>query len=551
MLCAPLTNQGKLSGIIYLENNLATGAFTADRLEVLQLLSGQAAIALENALLHQQQEEYARTLEQRVKERTAQLQREVVERQKAEEAAQAANRAKSAFLANMSHELRTPLNAILGFSQLMQNDRNLTPDQSENLGIVRRSGKHLLTLINQVLDLSKIEAGHMPLLENEFDLNQMLEDIKGMFSLKAREKGLWLHLDLAAEIQQFIKTDEVKLRQVLINLTGNALKFTKQGGIKIQVRQEAVNSEQLQLSFAVIDTGVGIPPEEIDKLFQAFSQTSSGEKSREGTGLGLYISQQFVKLMGGQMQVASQVGTGTTFSFHLPVKLSQQTQNVSQALQVAHLAPGQPTYRILVADDNHDNRQLLVKLLSSKGFVCETASDGQQVLQQCQRQKSDLIFMDLRMPKLDGYATTKAIRKYERANQVEVPTKIILLSASAFQEEEQQRDCGYNDFVTKPFLEEEIWRVLALHLGVEYEYEQQSGLTAINNGGEIADMTVLGSAWLAEFERGVLEGNLESLQRMVKELTFGDLQEQLSILVNQFEFERLVNLIQAAQQKLG
>jgi signal transduction histidine kinase len=211
ILCTALLNQGKLSGILYLENNLTTGAFTSDRLEILNLLSSQAAISIENATLYN-------NLEQKVQERTLELEQEIVERKRAEDAAQAANQAKSTFLANMSHELRSPLNAILGFSQLMIRSRSLSSENQENIGIITRSGEHLLTLINQVLDLSKIEAGRTTLNETNFDLYRLLDDVEDMFHLKADDKRLQLICDRAPDVPRYVRTDEVKLRQVLINL---------------------------------------------------------------------------------------------------------------------------------------------------------------------------------------------------------------------------------------------------------------------------------------------------------------------------------------------
>ncbi|HEY9707164.1 MAG TPA: ATP-binding protein, partial [Oculatellaceae cyanobacterium] len=312
ILCFPLINQGQLVSIIYLENNLTNGAFTSEQIEVLKILSAQAAISIENARLYNDLALANRTLEAKVEERTAEL---AIAKQKAE----VANVAKSAFLANMSHELRTPLNAILGFAQLTTKNPNLSPDTRQNLGIITRSGEHLLTLINQVLDLSKIEAGRITLNEKNFDLYRLLDDLEDMFQLKADDKGLQLICDRTPNVPRYIRTDEVKLRQVLINLLNNALKFTSEGGVAVKVKnqnsifpteaetQTTNNQQQTTITFEVSDTGAGIAPEELDSLFEAFVQTKTGRESQEGTGLGLPISRKFLQLMGGEMAVSSEV----------------------------------------------------------------------------------------------------------------------------------------------------------------------------------------------------------------------------------------------------
>jgi signal transduction histidine kinase len=257
-----------------------------------------------------------------------------LEMQKAKESAEAANLAKSTFLANMSHELRTPLNAILGFSQLMTHASNLTPDQQGNLTIIGRSGEHLLGLINNVLTMSKIEAGRTALQENGFDLHRQLRSLQEMFQMRTDDKGIALLLDIAPDVPRYVYADEGKLRQVLMNLLSNAVKFTQEGSVTLRVgcqRQdaEAVDaaldaSAPITLSIKVEDTGAGVAPEEMDALFDPFVQTASGQKSQEGTGLGLPISQQFVNLMGGELGVSSSVGQGTTFRVQIPVALAAE-----------------------------------------------------------------------------------------------------------------------------------------------------------------------------------------------------------------------------------
>ncbi len=365
ILCVPLINQGKLTSIVYLENNLTTEAFTLERLEVLKVLSSSAAISIENARLYKDLalanrtlDEYNRTLETKVEERTVEL---AIAKEKAE----VASLAKSTFLANMSHELRSPLNAILGFSQLMMRSRNLPSEHVENAGIITRSGEHLLTLINQVLDLSKIEAGRTTLNEKNFDLYRLLDDLEDMFKLKADDKRLQLVCDRAPNVPRYIGTDEVKLRQILINLLNNALKFTQEGGVSVRVglgknltpqppslrgkggpdsplllgegqgEGFSINTPTINLSFEVEDTGAGIAPEELDSLFEAFVQTTTGKQAQEGTGLGLPITRKFVQLMGGDIIVESFVGKGTIFKFDISVGLVDATSIETKQLQGA------------------------------------------------------------------------------------------------------------------------------------------------------------------------------------------------------------------------
>ncbi|MGL6282241.1 MAG: ATP-binding protein, partial [Microcoleaceae cyanobacterium] len=354
-----------------------------------------------NNMANQLQESFA-TLEHRVEERTAEL---VIAKEKAE----VANQAKSAFIANMSHELRSPLNAILGFSQLMLRNKNLPQEQSENAGIIHRSGEYLLTLINNVLDFAKIEAGKTTLNTKDFDLHQLLDDLEDMLHLRATNAGLELIFDRADDLPRYIHSDGVKLRQILLNLLGNAIKFTAEGGVVLRVNSVFHDqTENYTLDFNINDTGVGIAPAELSGLFEAFSQTKSGQESQEGTGLGLAISQQFVRLMGGDITVTSELGEGTTFQFSIQVELGQTTannRNINEK-QVLGLSSNQPIYKILAVDDKPINCQLLMKLLMPLGFDVQQASNGQEAINIWESWQPHLIFMDMRMPIMDGYEAT-------------------------------------------------------------------------------------------------------------------------------------------------
>jgi predicted ATPase/signal transduction histidine kinase/CheY-like chemotaxis protein len=552
ILCDPLINAGKLIGILYLENNLTVGAFTQQRLEVLNLLSSQAAISIENANLYNQLEDYSRMLEQKVDQRTAEL-------AEATHKAQTANQAKSAFLANMSHELRTPLNAILGFSQLISRSTQILPEHQENLKIITRSGEHLLTLINQVLDLSKIEAGRISLNETSFDLHRLLADLKDMFQLKAENLGLQLLFERSQNVPQYIQTDEVKLRQVLINLLSNAMKFTEKGSVTVRVNKglgtrdwglgTGDENSQSPITFEVEDTGMGIAPDELDKLFEAFVQTRTGEQSQEGTGLGLAIARSFVQLMGGEMTVQSELGRGSVFTFYIrphwvePAEIQEQQPK----RRVIALEANQPRYRILVVDDLWENRQLMVKLLSPLGFEVEQASNGLDAIALWEQTKPHLIFMDIRMPVMDGMEATQRIRGSNQSEQ----TAIIALSASVLEERRNALlGAGCNDFIYKPFAEEDIFEALHKHIGVRFVYEEIA-VTSQPNRIEANTLTADSLAELpfdaiAQLHNCILNLEVKSLQQCISQIEQLNepLAQALTVLVNNFQYEQLLELTQ-------
>lgn len=541
--CTPLINQNKLQGIIYLENNLTTGAFTQDRMQLLRTLATQAAISLENAHLYTQLEDYSRSLEVKVEERTAEL-------AAATEEAQSANKAKSSFIANMSHELRSPLNAILGFSQLMLRSRGLSKEYAENLGIITRSGEHLLTLINNVLDLSKIESGKTTLNEKNFDLYRLLDDIEDMFGLKAKEKSLQLACDRSPEVPRYIRTDEVKLRQVLINLLNNALKFTQEGGVSVGATLAADQGhERVAIHFEIADTGAGIAPEEIDSLFEAFVQTSTGKQAQEGTGLGLPISRQFVQLMGGDMGVRSQVGKGTVFYFDIEVPRVEgaDIESNKPTRQIIALAPNQPRYRILIVDDKPINRKLLIELLNPLGFELKEASNGQEAVDIFSEWEPHLIWMDMRMPVMSGYEATRAIKASPKGET----TKIIALTANVLEEEKAVvMEAGCDDFMRKPFRETEIFEMMSTHIGVSYVYEEERKTDEPEGipSGEVLTaeaIKALPGEWLARLEQALLEGDLDSMASVTEEISTQNapLAAALKTCLDNFEFDKVLSLL--------
>ncbi len=393
--------------------------------------------------------------------------------------AEEANLAKSVFVANMSHEIRTPLNAILGFAQILERDPSLTHEQAENVQIIIRSGAHLLLLIGDILDISKIESGRITLNETVFCLHDLLNELELMFRSRVSVQGLQLLMEWdAASIPRYMVGDEGKLRQVLFNLMGNAAKFTVTGGIAVRVRADVVTGKTgedesvLRMVVEVEDTGPGIPTEEISRIFGYFQQGCAGAKAG-GTGLGLTISRKFVEMMGGELTVTSCVGKGSCFRFQALLKLAAEVadRDKSPFCRIIGLKPGTGPFRILVVDDAPTNRAFLYTLLRPVGFEVAEASNGVEALDAFEKWSPSAILMDMRMPLMDGYEATRRIKSTEAGRA----TPVIAITASIFEDSENQViAAGVDFYLRKPFRVDELFDALGKCLGLCYVFADET-----------------------------------------------------------------------------
>ncbi|HLP90302.1 MAG TPA: PAS domain S-box protein [Nostocaceae cyanobacterium] len=462
-VAVPILFGSQLWGLLVSYQNSHPRPWKAGEINIVVQISNQLGVALQQAQLF------------------AQTQRQSQALQTAVVAADAANRAKSEFLASMSHELRTPLNAILGFTQVMSHDTTLSGDHQQNLAIINRAGEHLLNLINEILEMSKIEAGRMVLHIKSFDLMYLLISLEEMLKIRANSQRIQLIFICDPQVPQYIQSDENKLRQILLNLLSNAIKFTQHGSVTLRVTLNNSEAAQLRLRLEIQDTGEGIAADEIELLFEAFGQTETGRKSQQGTGLGLAISRKYVQLMGGDITVTSQLGQGSIFAFDIPIQVAtvEQIQVNIHKRQIISLAPEQPEYRILVVDDARDSRLLLHKVLSSIGFKVELANNGEEAIALWQQWQPHLIIMDIQMPIMDGYTATKIIKSRAMPTS---QTPIIACTAKAFEEQRQEiLTAGCDDLINKPFREEELLEKVGNYLKVKYIYQNQDTQAAQQN----------------------------------------------------------------------
>ena len=467
----------------------------------------------------------------------------------AKESAEKANRAKSAFLANMSHEIRTPMNAILGYSQLMLRDPSLGKEARQSLDTINRSGGHLLTLINDIRDMSKIEAGQMTLNPSAFDVRSLVEGIAVMFRVRAQGKGLEFGVSIAPECPRFITSDEGKIRQILINLLGNALKFTVEGSVWLKVTSQTRDA-QLWLFAQVEDTGVGIPSAEQSTLFRPFAQTQSGRKQQSGTGLGLAISRAFATLMSGTLGVSSDLGRGSVFGLEIPVEAAR-SDAVSSRLpnrQVIGIQLNGAVPRVLIVDDEAHNRGWLNRLLTIIGFEVREAVDGAQAIQRWEEWNPEIVLMDVRMPVMDGLQATRKIRS---APGGQTPC-IVALTAGAMEEDKRMAEqSGVNGFLTKPVSEDELLAKLQELLHLTYRYAAEPPADQTSDSGSLsaldpAALRNLPSEFRSQLQEAVRNGDKRRIDRLLETLGEGNGNCAIALrdLADRYEYDAITHLMQ-------
>ncbi|MES9962262.1 MAG: two-component regulator propeller domain-containing protein [Candidatus Sedimenticola sp. 20ELBAFRAG] len=490
-----------------------------------------------------------RELEQLVTLRTGELEVAKETAEKAQRQAESANQAKSVFLANMSHELRTPLNAILGFSDMLSRDEQVSSGQQSKLATIKRSGKHLLSMINDVLDLSKIEAGRIDLEPEVFDLLQILKDMERMFLLRAEHDGLDFVVDLDPALARVVKGDVGKLRQILINLLGNAVKFTKEGVVTLRAKTLPIAGESpmVILQIEVEDNGVGIDPDQLKNIFKPFVQAGHSPTNVKGTGLGLAITKSFIDLLSGEIRVKSTLGEGSLFQVEIPMSLaeaSEVSRTAVQSKRVVGLAAGQPAWRILVVEDDQDNRLLLTSLLDQVGYDVREAENGEEAVKLFAEWHPHFVWMDMRMPVMDGYEAAAKIRTLPGSDEV----KIVALTASVFREQYKRiMAAGCDDVKHKPYQESEIFDTIAQQLGVRYQYEEEVGdMRTEPNLVLTADMLHrLPAELLDDLTSAARQLNINMMTEVVNKVRLKDpvIAEAIEALIEGFQFSRILKLI--------
>jgi signal transduction histidine kinase/CheY-like chemotaxis protein len=486
--------------------------------------------------------EHREHLEQQVDHRTLQLTRANEELRVAKARAEAFSRAKSAFLSNMSHELRTPLNSILGYTQLMAFDADRDPQDRRQLDMILRAGEHLLGLINDVLSVSRIEAQQQVLTPAPFDLRAFLLGLEEMIRVRAKAKGIALDVELDPALRPVLVGDEGKLRQVLVNLLGNAVKFTHEGGVRLTIRARGQN----RVFFEVQDTGAGISAEEAAGLFTAFFQTGAGRRAQEGTGLGLYLSQSLVRLMGGEVQVESQIDQGTRFFFEVPLPPGEDLPLEERALPgLPRIVKGQAAPRQLVVDDNEDNRSLMAALFARMNLPCKVAADGAEALACWRDWRPAVVWMDMRMPGMDGFEATRRIRAEEAGG---ARTAIVAVTASVFEDDRDRiHQCGCDDVLIKPYRVRDLMAMLGRHTGLRFQEGPAEAVSETSPERLQGSLREASPQWLAVFEAALNQGEIDRARDLLRDLPEA-LARGLTPYLDEFRLDDLERLLLKARE---
>ncbi len=482
------------------------------------------------------------------------IERLTAELKEAKEKAEVVNLSKSIFLSNMSHEIRTPLNAILGYSQILKNDKTLTPTQQNALSTINRSGEHLLALVNDILEISKIEAGRATINVAPFDLKSLFRDLEMMFSIRTNAKQLALHMDIQEDMPAIFKGDEGKLRQIYINLLGNAVKFTSAGSVTLKVTSTPRGNGMFTIHSEVRDTGPGIAPEEMDKLFHHFEQASAGIRSGGGTSLGLAISHQFVKMMGSDITVESKVGQGACFAFSIDLEEAEEAMvdtHLTNQRIVGIRMKDKTRYRVLVTDDKADNRNILSHMLRAVGFEVEEAANGQEAVDKYLNAPFDLILMDMRMPVMDGFEAIRRIKAHERDHASLDKTPIIAVTASTLDLDRQQiMETGTDGYVGKPFRENELFEAIAKVTTIEFLHEDASlpdeTPPSVADTSKIAALAAkLPAELIQRLRQAITSADLDRVLELCDEIEThdGTLAAIARRMARNFEYENLQNLL--------
>lgn len=466
----------------------------------------------------------------------------------ARDAAESANRAKSLFLANMSHELRTPLNAILGFAELMEHDETVPEQQRRSLATINRNGRHLLTLINDILEISKIESGRSTLLMGDCELHDLLDNVVDSMALRAGQQQLPVALHIDEGVPQYIRTDVGKLRQILINLLSNAVKYTERGLVEIKVSAESKRDDQSRLLILQVhDTGIGIPSDELERIFNPFYQTEQGYRLGEGTGLGLAISRQYSELLGGELTATSTLGKGSVFTLRLPVLLGQSVPPSPKPRHVIGLEKGEARRRVLVVEDREDSQRLLAQWMLQAGFDVRSVSNGKDAVAEFQAWQPEFIWMDMRMPVMDGYSATREIRSLPGGKDV----RIVALTASVFWEDRGKIiDAGCDAVLAKPASAADLFHTMEELLGVRFRYEDEAEEAAREI---LPDLSLLPGKMRDALCRAASHLDVEATAQLISDIhqSQPQISDQLSSLVRSYRYDQIVAMCKAMEEHHG